>query len=70
MMPSSTRPLLIINAHATIILATQRAGNGYANIIASRHIKTKKSITDSAVAKQLVDKIYEKRKAAALELEK
>jgi len=28
------------------------------------------SLADTAVAKQLVDKIYEKRKAAALELEK
>jgi hypothetical protein len=28
------------------------------------------SLADAAVAKQLVDKIYEKRKAAALELEK
>lgn len=27
-------------------------------------------LVDSAVAKQLIDKIYEKRKAAALELEK
>ena len=27
-------------------------------------------LTDSSVSKQLVDKMYEKRKAAALELEK
>lgn len=32
--------------------------------------KSLNTIADSAIAKQLVDKMYEKRKAAALDLEK
>lgn len=36
----------------------------------SSYLPIRFSLADTAVAKQLVDKIYEKRKAAALELEK
>ena len=34
------------------------------------HTLTKICVADSSISKQLVDKMYEKRKAAALELEK
>lgn len=40
------------------------------NLMLCRRSELAQYVVDSGIAKQLVDKMYEKRKAAALELEK